>query len=51
MIPDLGRYATEVLSAYAVSLLLLALITWLSLRRHRRIRAEMEGAEKARADG
>ncbi len=50
MIPDLGRYAVEVLSAYGVSLLLLGGITGLSWRRYRRVRAEMERIER-RADG
>jgi heme exporter protein D len=48
MMPDLGRYATEVLSAYGVSLLLLAGITGLSWRRFRRVREEMEQAERGR---
>ncbi len=48
MIPDLGRYATEVLSAYAVSLVLLALITALSVRRWRRLKAAVERAEAGR---
>ena len=45
MIPDLGSYATEVLSAYAVSLLLLGGIVWLSLRRARRIKRQLEEIE------
>ncbi len=35
MIPDLGKYAVEVLSAYGVSLLLLAGLTGQSWRRWR----------------
>ena len=46
--PDLGRYATEVLSAYGVSLLLLGGITALSWRRFRRVRDDMERAERER---
>ncbi len=43
--PDLGRYAVEVLSAYAVSILLLAGLAWWSWWRWRRVRAEMERIE------
>ena len=50
MTPDLGKYAVEVVSAYAVSLgLLLALIA-VSVMRARRIKADLEAAE-ARAKG
>lgn len=52
MMPDLGKYADTVLSAYAASLALLALIVGLSLWRGRRVRAEMERAEtRAARDG
>lgn len=46
--PDLGKYAEAVLSAYAVSLVLLAGIVMLSLWAGRRARAalrEIEGDE------
>ncbi len=45
MIPDLGRYAGTVLSAYAATLLLLGLlvaVTWLRSVRVRRRLAETE---------
>ncbi len=46
MIPDLGRYATEVLSAYAVSLVLLAgLSVWYWLRA-RAVRAQLDQIEQ-----
>ncbi|WP_297768486.1 heme exporter protein CcmD [uncultured Roseovarius sp.] len=45
MMPDLGKYADAVLSSYAVSLVLLALIVWLSLRRSKRIKKELEDIE------
>jgi len=45
MIPDLGKYAETVLSAYAASLLLLAVIVLFSLIRGRRIRAKMKQIE------
>ena len=48
MIPDLGKYAVEVLSAYGVSLLLIGGITGLSWRRFRRVRVEMERVERGR---
>ncbi len=51
MMPDLGKYAASVLSAYGVSLLLLAgivLITWV---RARRVRKKLEAAEARRAHG
>ncbi len=50
--PDLGRYAAEVLSAYAVSLVLLAGIVAQSLWRARRVARALEAAERrARSHG
>ena len=49
--PDLGRYAAEVLGAYAVSLGLLAGIVWISIVQHRRAKADLEAAEKRWRDG
>ena len=46
--PDLGKYADAVLSAYAVAIALLVAIVVLSLWRGRRVRAEMEDAERRR---
>ena len=43
--PDLGAYAVHVLSAYAVSITLLAAIIALSLRRARKVKAELEKIE------
>lgn len=40
--PDLGKYATEVLSAYGVTLLLIAGLIWLSLRRGAKARAALK---------
>ncbi|MFC6687912.1 heme exporter protein CcmD [Jhaorihella thermophila] len=45
MIPDLGKYADTVLSAYAISILLLVALVVLSLRRGRKVREEMERTE------
>jgi heme exporter protein D len=51
-LPDLGKYADAVLSAYAVSIVLLIGIVALSLWRGRRVRAEMEQVERRkRQDG
>ncbi|MGR3323051.1 MAG: heme exporter protein CcmD [Pseudooceanicola sp.] len=50
MMPELGKYAAEVLSAYAVSLALLIALVLVSLRRARRMRAELDRVE-ARRDG
>lgn len=44
--PDLGTYAIEVMSAYVVSIALLALIVGLSWRRYAKVRAALEKAEK-----
>lgn len=46
MMPDLGKYADTVLSAYAASILLLAVLVAVSLWRGRRVRAEMEQVEQ-----
>ena len=52
MMPDLGKYADAVLSAYGVSILLLVGIVALTLIRGRRIRAEMNAVDrKGRSDG
>lgn len=52
MMPDLGKYADTVLSAYAVSILLLALLVAVSIWRGRKVRAEMEKLEaRMRRDG
>ncbi len=48
--PDLGRYALWVLSAYGGSLLLIGLLVWSSLRHARRAKAELT-AEEAAQDG
>ncbi|GAA6201177.1 heme exporter protein CcmD [Aquicoccus sp. SU-CL01552] len=46
MMPDLGKYADTVLSAYAASILLLAVLVALSLWRGRRLRREMQEMEE-----
>jgi heme exporter protein D len=52
MMPELGKYAVEVLSAYAVSLALLGGLVALTLRRGRKARAALDEAEAGgRGDG
>ena len=48
MIPELGKYAGAVLSAYGVSLLLIAGIVWASLRRSARVRRALDEVENRR---
>lgn len=48
MMPDLGKYATEVTSAYAVSLLLIAVLVLLSWWRARTVRAQLRDVERRR---
>lgn len=46
MMPELGKYAAEVTSAYVASLVLLAVLVLWTLRRGRAARAELARAEK-----
>ncbi|MFP7570627.1 heme exporter protein CcmD [Marivita sp. S2033] len=46
--PDLGKYAFEVLSSYGVTLLLLGVIVIASLRRARKARAALDEVEARR---
>lgn len=46
MIPDLGDYAVEVLSAYAGSLALLAALVALSVVRWRKVKRQLEDVER-----
>ena len=48
MIPELGKYAGAVLSAYGVSLLLIAAIVWASLRRSARVQRALDEMENRR---
>jgi heme exporter protein D len=50
VIPDLGKYAFEVLSSYGVTLLLLFAIVLVSLRRARKVRSALEEVERQRGD-
>lgn len=50
MMPDLGKYAASVLSAYGASIVLIAGIVWQSLRAGRKARSELDSVE-ARREG
>ena len=45
MMPDLGKYATEVLASYGVSIALLIGIVLQSWRRAARVKAELDRVE------
>jgi heme exporter protein D len=51
MMPDLGKYALWVLSAYGVSIGLLAAITMLSILQARRTRRALRAIEDGRKAG
>jgi heme exporter protein D len=52
MMPDLGKYAEAVLSAYAVSIVLLILLVAVSWRRSVKVKRDMEAFEtKVKTDG
>ncbi|CUK02496.1 heme exporter protein CcmD [Shimia thalassica] len=48
MMPDLGKYADTVLSAYLVSIVLLVVLVAMSLRASRKARADLEQVETRR---
>ncbi len=48
MMPELGKYAEAVLSSYAVSLLLILALVVLSIRRSRKVKAELDEIETRR---
>ncbi|XDA99893.1 heme exporter protein CcmD [Sulfitobacter sp. LCG007] len=50
MMPDLGKYAVAVLAAYGASIVLLAGLVLLTLRRGRKVRSELSRVEKGRRD-
>ncbi|MEI4196667.1 heme exporter protein CcmD [Roseovarius sp. E0-M6] len=52
MMPDLGKYALEVLASYVASLALIAVLVGLSLRRARKVRDALNEVEaRRRKDG
>lgn len=44
--PDLGKYAVEVLSSYGITLALLAVLSTISLTRARRMRRDLAALEQ-----
>ena len=44
--PDLGKYAFEVITAYAASIAVLVVLVGLSLRRSRRVKRMLEEVER-----
>ena len=46
MMPELGKYAQAVLSSYGISIALLLVLVIASVRRARRVRAELDEVEK-----
>lgn len=48
MMPDLGKYAAEVLTAYGVTFVLIGGLIWLSLAQARRAKSRLAEAEERR---
>jgi len=48
MIPELGKYAGAVLSSYGLSIGLILMLVAVSLRRSRRVKAELQEVEMRR---
>ncbi|WP_439522607.1 heme exporter protein CcmD [Marivita sp.] len=46
--PDLGKYAFEVLSSYGVTIVLLAVVVLVSFRRARKVKAALDEIENRR---
>lgn len=46
MIPDLGKYAGTVLSAYGASIVLLAGLVWMSLRASKKAKKDLQKVER-----
>lgn len=45
LMPELGKYATEVLSSYVVSLVLIVVFVAISVHRSRKVRRALEQVE------
>jgi heme exporter protein D len=46
MLPDLGKYAGTVLSAYGASIVLLVGLLWISVSKGLRVRKQLDAVEK-----
>ncbi|MCO6382271.1 MAG: heme exporter protein CcmD [Vannielia sp.] len=44
--PELGKYATEVLVAYGGSIAILAALLWVTIRRGAKVRAQLRRMER-----
>ncbi|WP_375553258.1 heme exporter protein CcmD [Roseovarius mucosus] len=52
MMPDLGKYTEAVLSSYAVTIALIAVLIVLSVRRSNRVKKELQEVEtKVKSNG
>ena len=51
MMPELGKYAFTVLASYGVSLVLLLLLVVASVRRSRKVRADLDRIEERQKNG
>ena len=49
--PDLGKYAGDVLMAYGVTFLLLAGLIWRSLVRSAKVKRQLQAAEERKSHG
>jgi len=49
--PDLGKYAVEVMLAYGISLCLLALLVGISWAKARRVKSELTAREAQKDNG
>nr|WP_319250450.1 heme exporter protein CcmD [uncultured Celeribacter sp.] len=51
MMPDLGKYAADVLGAYGATLLCLAVLIWRSLARSSKMKRLLAAAEERKQNG
>lgn len=49
--PDLGKYAGDVLTAYGITLVLLGVLIWRSLARSAKMKRLLKQAEERRKNG
>ncbi|WP_108483254.1 heme exporter protein CcmD [Oceaniglobus ichthyenteri] len=51
MMPDLGKYAAEVLTAYGASAVLIVALVWMSWARGAKVKRQLAEAEKEARNG